>query len=115
MLLPTADMVRAAAELLRDVVIRTPLIRSAALSAAAGTDVYLKCECLQRTGSFKLRGAYNALATLTPEQRAAGVVASSAGNHGQGIAYAGRLLGTRVLVFVPSNAPAVKRQGILAL
>src|SRR6185295_15821396 len=63
MLLPTAEMVRVAADRLRDVVSRTPLIRSDALSAAAGTDVYLKCENLQRTGSFKLRGAYNALAT----------------------------------------------------
>ncbi len=108
-------MVRAAAARVSDVVQKTPLIRCDALSLAAGADVYLKCECLQRTGSFKLRGATNALAALSAEQRAVGVVASSAGNHGLGLAYAAKKLGIRALVFVPSNAPAVKRRGIVAL
>lgn len=90
----------------------TPLRRSAALSELAGGDVYLKLESDQLTGSFKLRGAFNALAQLTPEQRARGVVASSAGNHGLGVAEAAQRLGIAATIFVPSNAPAVKKQGI---
>jgi len=77
--------------------------------------VYLKWENLQTTGSFKLRGAFNALLTLTPDARRRGVVVSSAGNHGLGIAYAARSLGIRARVFVPSTAPAVKRDGIVAM
>lgn len=110
----TADIL-AAAHRLRGVVERTPLVHSPALSAVAGTGVYLKCENLQRTGSFKLRGAYNALALLSPEQRERGVVASSAGNHGLGVAYSAKRLGMRALIFVPSSAPRVKRDGIVAL
>lgn len=94
---------------------RTPLVRSPALSARTGVDTWLKCENLQRTGSFKLRGATNALAALNDAQRARGVVASSAGNHGLGLAYAAQTLGVRARVFVPSTAPMVKRQGIAAL
>jgi threonine dehydratase len=85
------------------------------LSEIAGADVFLKCENAQVTGSFKLRGAYNALATLPADARERGIVASSAGNHGLGIAHAARLLGVRARIFVPSNAPKVKRDGILAL
>jgi threonine dehydratase len=114
-MLPSSADVRAAAARLQGVLVRTPLTRSAALSARLGVDVYLKCEQLQRTGSFKLRGAYNALATLPAEARARGVVASSAGNHGLGLAYAARALGIRARVFVPATAPAVKRDGIAAL
>lgn len=91
---------------------RTPLRRSAALSELAGGDVYLKLESDQLTGSFKLRGAFNALAQLTPEERAQGVVASSAGNHGLGVAEAAQRLGIAATIFVPSNAPDVKKQGI---
>jgi len=111
-LLPSAAEIRAAATRLTGVAVRTPLRRSAALSALAGGDVYLKLECEQLTGSFKLRGAYNALSQLTVEQRARGVVTSSAGNHGLGVAEAARQLGVPATVFVPSNAPAVKKQGI---
>ncbi|MDB4889731.1 MAG: putative threonine dehydratase [Gemmatimonadetes bacterium] len=114
-MLPAPTEVIAAAHRLRGVVARTPLVRSHALSEIAGTDVFLKCENEQITGSFKLRGAYNALATLTPDARERGIVASSAGNHGLGIAHAARLLGMRARIFVPSNAPRVKRDGILAL
>jgi threonine dehydratase len=78
-------------------------------------DAYLKWENLQTTGSFKLRGAFNALLTLSQEARRRGVVVSSAGNHGLGIAYAARSLGIRARVFVPSTAPAVKREGMLAM
>lgn len=114
-MLPTPADILAAAFRLRGVIDRTPLIRSEVLSAMARTDVYLKCENLQRTGSFKLRGAYNALAALSPEARARGIVASSAGNHGLGVAHSARLLGIRARIFVPVSAPAVKRDGILAL
>jgi len=112
---PSADAVRAAATRIADVAVRTPLRYSAALSAVAGGDVWLKLETEQVTGSFKLRGAYNALAQLPAEARARGVVASSAGNHGLGLAYAAQSLGIAATLFVPSTAPAVKRDGIAAL
>src|SRR5471030_2761788 len=113
-MLPSAADVLSAAYRLRGITERTPLLRSPTLSDIAKTDVYLKCENLQRTGSFKLRGAYNALTTLTPRARARGIVASSAGNHGLGVAYAARLLKVHARIFVPSSAPAVKRDGIRA-
>jgi threonine dehydratase len=110
-----ATDVIAAADRIRPLIKRTPLVRSAALSAAAGGDVYLKLENQQTTGSFKLRGALNVLATLPPEVRARGVIASSAGNHGLGVAYAARHFGVPATIFVPSTAPKVKRDGITAL
>ncbi len=90
-------------------------MRSDALSAIAGGDVYLKLENRQITGSFKLRGALNVLATLPLDARARGVVASSAGNHGLGVAHAAKHFGTHATIFVPTNAPQVKREGITAL
>lgn len=114
-MLPTPTEVLAAADRLRGVIERTPLVRSAKLSERAGADVYLKCEQRQRTGSFKIRGAYNALALLPDDARRRGVVASSAGNHGLGLAWAARELGVRAMIFVPATAPAVKRAGIAAL
>ncbi len=107
--------VHAAAERIRGVARRTDLRRSAILSEIAGTDVFLKLECEQVTGSFKLRGAYNALSSLTPALRVRGVVAASAGNHGLGIAFAARQLGIPAMLFIPSTAPNVKRNGIVAL
>lgn len=107
--------VLAAADRIRPFIQRTPLLRSAPLSEIAGGDVYLKLENKQTTGSFKLRGAMNVLATLTPEQKRAGVVASSAGNHGLGVAYAAKHFGVPATIFVPSTAPQVKRDGIAAL
>jgi threonine dehydratase len=114
-MLPSPADVRAAARRLRGIIARTPLAPSPGLSDRAGGEVFLECEQLQVTGSFKIRGAYNALATLSPEARSRGVVASSAGNHGLGIAYAARALGIRARLFVPASAPAVKREGITAL
>ncbi len=114
-MLPSPADIRAADDRLRGVVVRTPLVSSHALGTIAGMDVQFKCEHLQRTGSFKLRGAYNALATLPTAVRARGIVASSAGNHGLGVAHAARLLGLRARIFVPASAPAVKRDGILVL
>jgi threonine dehydratase len=109
---PSLDDVRAAARRLEGVVRRTPLERADALSEAAGVEVYLKLEGQQRTGSFKLRGAYNAVALLPPEARARGVATASAGNYGQGVALAARLLGARSVVFVPESAPEVKQRRI---
>jgi threonine dehydratase len=107
--------VLAAADRIRPFIKRTPLVRSPALSRIVGGDVYLKFENEQTTGSFKLRGALNAVATLPPDVRARGVVASSAGNHGLGVAFAAKNFHTPATVFVPSTAPRVKRDGIAAL
>jgi threonine dehydratase len=114
-MLPRPTDVLVAANRLRGVIERTPIVRSAALSQRVDGDVHLKCEHQQRTGSFKIRGAYNALATLTDDAKARGVVASSAGNHGLGLAWAAQALGVRARIFVPATAPSVKRDGIVAL
>jgi threonine dehydratase len=110
-----ASDIIAAGDRVRPLVKRTPLVRSDALSDIAGGDVYLKLENTQITGSFKIRGALNVLATLSPESRARGVVASSAGNHGLGVAYAAKHFNAPATIFVPSGAPEVKRRGITAL
>jgi threonine dehydratase len=110
-----ATDVLAAYERIRSAVRRTRLVRSAALSEIAGGDVFLKLENEQITGSFKVRGALNALAALPEPVRKRGVVASSAGNHGLGVAYAARELGVPATIFVPTAAPKVKRDGIAAL
>ncbi|MFL5612651.1 MAG: threonine/serine dehydratase [Gemmatimonadaceae bacterium] len=107
--------VLAASRRIAELVRRTPLVRSAPLTDLAGGDVYLKLENEQVTGSFKLRGAMNAIASLPADVRARGVVASSAGNHGLGIAYAARYFGTPATIFVPRTAAQVKRDGIAAL
>ncbi|MGY1825690.1 MULTISPECIES: threonine ammonia-lyase [unclassified Blastococcus] len=106
--LVTAADVAAAAELLAGVVRRTPLEHSRGLADLVGGPVWLKCENLQRTGSFKIRGAYTRIARLTDEERARGVVAASAGNHAQGVALAARLLGARATVYMPESAPLPK-------
>lgn len=113
--LPSAADVRAAAERLIGVIVRTPLRRSAELSATAGAEVLLKLENEQVTGSFKIRGAWNTLATMPRELVARGVVAASAGNHGQGVAFAAGKLGVPATIFVPANAPEVKKSGMRAL
>ncbi len=102
--------VRAAAQLLRDVVRPTPLEHSRWLTEAVGGPVHLKCENLQRAGSFKIRGAYNRMSGLTGQERSHGVVAASAGNHAQGVALAARMLGIRATVFMPQGAPLPKEQ-----
>ena len=113
-LLPSASDVRAAADRIRPHIVRTALVRSDALSAFLGGDVWLKCECDQRTGSFKLRGATNVIALMDDAIRARGVVASSAGNHGAGIAAAAQAFGAPCTVYVPSVSPAAKRDRIAA-
>ncbi|MGY0069432.1 threonine ammonia-lyase [Streptomyces sp. QTS137] len=104
----TLDDVRGARKMLQGVARTTAMEGSRYLSRAVGTPVHLKCENLQRTGSFKLRGAYVRIAGLLPEQRAAGVVAASAGNHAQGVALASSLLGVGSTVFMPKGAPLPK-------
>ncbi|NEK57794.1 threonine ammonia-lyase [Geodermatophilus sabuli] len=100
--------VEAAAALLSGVVRHTPLEHSRTLAERAGGPVWLKCENLQRAGSFKIRGAYTRLSRLTAEERARGVVAASAGNHAQGVALAASMLGIRATVFMPESAPLPK-------
>jgi threonine dehydratase len=102
--LPSFAEVEAAAERLRGVAVRTPLLESAALDAQAGGRVLLKAECLQRTGSFKFRGAYNAISQVDADA----VVAYSSGNHAQGVAVAARLLGKAATIVMPADAPAIK-------
>jgi threonine dehydratase len=97
-----------AAERLQGVAIKTPLIRSAALDEFLGGTVLLKAECLQRTGSFKIRGAYNLLSRLSKQQADLGAVAWSSGNHAQGVAAAGSMLGIHTAVVMPEDAPRAK-------
>ncbi|MGW6013310.1 threonine ammonia-lyase [Streptomyces sp. NPDC055210] len=104
----TLDDVRGAQKMLSGVARMTAMEGSRHLSGLVGAPVHLKCENLQRTGSFKLRGAYVRIAGLLPEERAAGVVAASAGNHAQGVALASSLLGVHSTVFMPSGAPLPK-------
>jgi threonine dehydratase len=104
----TLDDVRGAQKMLTGISRVTAMEGSRHLSQLVGAPVHFKCENLQRTGSFKLRGAYVRIAGLLPEQRAAGVVAASAGNHAQGVALASSLLGVRSTVFMPKGAPLPK-------
>src|SRR3954463_16437499 len=90
--LPTAADIEAAAKKLEGIVIRTPLVRSPVIDAITGGQIFLKTETLQHTGSFKFRGAYNKLSSIPQDQRAAGVVAFSSGNHAQGVAAAAKML-----------------------
>jgi threonine dehydratase len=113
--LPTAADVDEAARRLSGVALRTPLLTSAALDAMTGGRVFLKAETLQRTGSFKFRGAYNKLAAIPAERRPGGVVAFSSGNHAQGVAAAAQLLGMPCVIVMPSDAPRAKHERTLAL
>jgi threonine dehydratase len=103
-----ASDVEDAATRLGDVAVRTPLIENAELNAKAGGRILLKPECLQRTGSFKIRGAYNFLSRLDPQQKRRGVVAWSSGNHAQGVACAAGLLEIHAAIVMPEDAPAAK-------
>ena len=105
---PTLDDIHAARERIGAHARVTPVYGSATLSRETGREIVLKAENLQRTGSFKIRGAFNTLSTLSPEERAAGVVAASAGNHGQAVAWAARELGLHATIFMPQDAPMAK-------
>jgi threonine dehydratase len=105
---PTVADIDAARERLAGVARETPLYPSETFSRLTGRTVLLKAENLQRTGSFKIRGAYNTISTLGPDERAAGVVAASAGNHGQAVAWAAREAGAPATIFMPEDAPMAK-------
>ena len=105
---PNAADIVAAQKRLLGVAVRTPLINAPVLDDLLGARVFLKAEILQRTGSFKFRGAYNRISSIAPEKRAAGVVAYSSGNHAQGVAAAAKLLGMPATIVMPSDAPKAK-------
>lgn len=109
-LIPTLDDIEQACETIAGVARVTPMETSQFLAEVLGSPVHLKCENLQRTGAYKVRGAYNRLVALTPEQRAAGVVAASAGNHAQGVALAARELGIPATIFTPVGVALPKLQ-----
>jgi threonine dehydratase len=100
---PTLDDVRAARDAIGPFLPRTPLLHSWALSERLGCDYYIKCESLQPVGAFKVRGGVNLVAGLSEAERRAGLVAASTGNHGQSVAFAGRLFGVRVVIYVPAE------------
>lgn len=107
--LPRFQDVQEAAERLQGVVHRTPVLTSQTLNSRLETEVFFKCENLQRVGAFKYRGAYNAIAKLSAQERAAGVVTYSSGNHGQAIARAAQALGVAATIIMPLDAPKAKR------
>jgi threonine dehydratase len=108
-MLPTYVDVEAAAARLAGVAHRTPVLTSSTADALAGARLFFKCENLQRMGAFKFRGGYNAISRLTQEQRKAGVLTFSSGNHAQAIALAARLQGVQATILMPEDAPAAKR------
>lgn len=107
--------IREAAAKIAPHVRRTPLLRGDKLDSLCGGEVYLKPENLQLTGSFKIRGATNKILSLTDEERSKGIIASSSGNHAQGVAYAARMLGIKATLILPENAPKSKIEGSRAL
>jgi threonine dehydratase len=116
--LVTLADIRAAAARIQGIALRTPLIEAAFPGLSGyGTDkrIWLKAESLQPIGAFKIRGALNKILQLTPEEIARGVITYSSGNHAQAVAYAARLVGAKAVIVMPSNAPAIKRAGTLAL
>ncbi|MDO5816787.1 MAG: threonine/serine dehydratase [Eubacteriales bacterium] len=96
--------------IIKNMMYDTPLIRSASISEIAGTDVYLKCENLQKTGSFKVRGAFNHISTLSEEQREKGVVCASTGNHSQAVGYAASMLGMKSWMVMPEYTTLIKQE-----
>src|SRR5260370_13181189 len=110
-----ASDVKSAADLIRGVAVRTPLLEYQPLNEAVGGRVLVKFEGAQHTGSLKFRGAYNRLARIPSEARASGVVASSSGNHAQGAAAARKLLGIPATIVLPADAPAIKLENTRAL
>jgi threonine dehydratase len=97
-----------ARERLAGIVHHTPVMTSRTLNERVGREVYLKCENFQRVGAFKIRGAYNAISRLSEAEKARGVITHSSGNHAQGVALAGKLLGVKTTIVMPNNAPAIK-------
>jgi len=106
---PTYANVEQAARILAGVAHRTPVLHSRTLNSRLGAEVFFKAEPLQRTGAFKFRGAYNSIASLNEDERKAGVLTFSSGNHAQAIALAGSLLGVKTTIVMPEDAPAAKK------
>jgi threonine dehydratase len=116
--LVTIAEIRAAAHRIAEIAVKTPLVRAQfpGLSGyGTAKEIYLKAESLQPIGAFKIRGASNKILQLTPEEIAHGVITYSSGNHAQGVAYAAREVGTKAVIVMPSNAPAIKRAATLAM
>jgi threonine dehydratase len=113
--LPTADDIELAAERIAPFIVRTPLIENPDLNARMGARIFLKAENLQRTGSFKIRGATNRLLMIAEVDRSKGVVAFSSGNHAQGVAAAAAMLGMKATIVMPADAPRAKLEGTRAL
>src|SRR3569833_4487734 len=111
--LVSLDAIRAAAERIAGVAVRTPLVR--AYFPDVSGQLWLKAESLQPIGSFKLRGAANKILQLSPDEIRRGVITYSSGNHAQGVAYAAREVGAQAVIVMPSNAPAIKRAATIAL
>lgn len=107
--------IKDAAKRIAPYVKHTPVLRAEKLDELLGCEVYFKPECLQKTGSFKIRGATNKILSMTDEERARGIIASSSGNHAQGVAFAAQLLGIHATIVLPSNAPQVKVDNTRAL
>ena len=105
---PTIDDIRAARERIDGQVVRTPMLVSRTLSEIIGAEIWLKFENLQFTAAYKERGALNKLLQLTPEERARGVIAASAGNHSQAVAYHAKRLGIPAVIVMPESTPTVK-------
>ena len=97
-----------AKEAMKDVIRKTPLINSEKLSDTYGNDIYLKPECLQKTGSFKIRGAYNKMRKLSDEEKNRGVICASAGNHAQGVGFSAKKLGIKAPIVIPETTPLIK-------
>ena len=108
MTIPTFENVKEAAARIKGRATRTALLRSVELDRATGGNIFVKPECLQITGAFKLRGAFSRLTALTDDQKKRGVVAFSSGNHGQAVAYAAKTLGIKATIVMPETAPAIK-------
>src|SRR5476651_1360458 len=113
--MPNLQDIRDAAARIAGAIVRTPLLHSRTLSALTGAEVWLKFENLQFTASFKERGALNKLLTLTAGERARGVIAMSAGNHAQGVAYHAARLGIRAVIVMPKGTPNTKVRGTQVL
>lgn len=113
--LPEFSDILEASQRLENRAVRTPLVRSDVLDEITGGRIFLKPECLQRTGSFKFRGAWNYISRLSREANAGGVVAYSSGNHAQGVAAAARIMGLPALIVMPEDAPAIKKRNTMAL
>ncbi len=109
LVLPTYDDVVHASATIQGVAHRTPVMTSRTADRLTGAQMFFKCENLQRMGAFKFRGGYNAIANLTPEQKRAGVITFSSGNHAQAIALSGKLLNVATIIIMPEDAPAAKK------